>query len=118
MHELEFLFAVPYLSTYKRSQSIRMSCHYVFSSSSKLKECKRQGGFTGAIKGTIVSIWVFLFYFFFHPRWQEGVSAMAGWISEGKIVAKETIVEGFMNTPQALVDQFTGKNLGKMVIKL
>jgi NADPH-dependent curcumin reductase CurA len=35
---------------------------------------------------------------------------------EGKIKTKETIVEGFENTPSALIGLYTGANTGKMVV--
>merc|ERR1719500_348453 len=51
-------------------------------------------------------------------RWQEGVLQMAQWISEGKIKAQETVVEGFENIPDAMAGLFTGANTGKMIVKL
>jgi NADPH-dependent curcumin reductase CurA len=37
---------------------------------------------------------------------------------EGKVKTKETIVDGFENTPTAFSGLFTGANTGKMVVKL
>ena len=51
-------------------------------------------------------------------RWEEGVLQMAQWISEGKIKAQETVVEGFENIPDAMAGLFTGANTGKMIVKL
>ena len=39
-------------------------------------------------------------------------------LGEGKLTYKETIVEGFENTPQAFMDLFNGKNKGKMIVKV
>jgi NADPH-dependent curcumin reductase CurA len=39
-------------------------------------------------------------------------------LQEGKVKTKETIVEGFENTPTAFSGLFTGANTGKMVVKL
>lgn len=43
---------------------------------------------------------------------------MRQWISEGRIRWKETIVEGLENTPKAFVSLFTGKKLGKIIVKV
>lgn len=43
------------------------------------------------------------------------VGELAGLISEGKVTAKETIVEGFENAHEAFIGLFEGKNIGKMV---
>ena len=51
-------------------------------------------------------------------RWDEGVLQMAKWIQDGKIKAKETIVKGFENTPDAFIGLFTGKNTGKMIVQV
>jgi len=43
---------------------------------------------------------------------------MSGWIAEGKIKWRETIVPGIENAPQALISLFTGENIGKMLVKI
>ncbi|TDQ33016.1 NADP-dependent oxidoreductase [Zeaxanthinibacter enoshimensis] len=48
----------------------------------------------------------------------EAINALAGWLKEGKLTYEETIVEGFENIPQAFMDLFSGKNKGKMVVKI
>ncbi len=40
------------------------------------------------------------------------------YLAAGKIKAHETIVNGIENAPQAFIDLFSGKNTGKMVVKL
>ena len=50
-------------------------------------------------------------------RWAEGIIAMAQWIKEGKIKPRETVVEGFENTPAAFIGMLKGENTGKMVVK-
>ena len=37
---------------------------------------------------------------------------------EGKLIVKETVVEGFENTPTAFSGLFSGTNTGKMVVKI
>ncbi|MTI30583.1 NADP-dependent oxidoreductase [Xanthovirga aplysinae] len=51
-------------------------------------------------------------------RVQEGIQHLAKWLGEGKLKYRETVMEGFDNIPQAFLDLFTGKNLGKMVVKV
>jgi len=63
-----------------------------------------------SIEGFLVTRW--------DNRWQEGIMAMAGWISDGSIKARETVMEGFMNAPNALIGLFTGSNTGKMIVKI
>ncbi len=46
------------------------------------------------------------------------IKQLSEWLSAGKLVSKETVVEGFENIPKAFSDLFEGKNIGKMVIKI
>lgn len=48
----------------------------------------------------------------------EGVAALAGWLAEGKIKSKETVSEGFETVAESLVGLFSGKNTGKMIVKV
>jgi NADPH-dependent curcumin reductase CurA len=52
------------------------------------------------------------------PRFAEGVTQLAQWLSAGKLKYAETIVEGFENTPQAFIGLFTGDNLGKQIVRV
>jgi len=49
---------------------------------------------------------------------EHAISELAGWLKSGELKYDETIVEGFDETPQAFIDLFDGKNLGKMVVKV
>lgn len=40
------------------------------------------------------------------------------YLAEGKLHAKETVVQGIEHAPQAFIDLFHGGNIGKMVVKL
>ena len=51
-------------------------------------------------------------------RFPEGIQAMAGWLMEGKIKFETDIVEGLENAPASLERLFSGKNLGKLVVKV
>ena len=52
------------------------------------------------------------------PRMAESVRAIAGWLAAGKLKAREDIVEGLENFPQALGKLFAGENFGKLVLKV
>ena len=51
-------------------------------------------------------------------RAPEATAEMAGWIAEGKLVAREDVVEGFESFPHALQKLFRGENVGKLVLKV
>jgi len=51
-------------------------------------------------------------------RYPEGVKAMAGWIAEGKLKAREDIVDGLETFPETLLKLFSGENFGKLMIKV
>ncbi len=51
-------------------------------------------------------------------RAPEATREMAGWIAEGKLIAREDVVEGFDNFPEALQKLFRGENVGKLVLKV
>ena len=56
--------------------------------------------------------------FQFFDRWKEGLTQMAQWLHEGKIKYRETVVDGFENTPRALIGVLSGDNTGKMLVKV
>jgi hypothetical protein len=43
---------------------------------------------------------------------------LAAWLLEGKIKHREDIQEGIENCPETLNRLFTGKNLGKQMLKI
>ena len=51
-------------------------------------------------------------------RGGEVVPQLGGWMAEGKLKAKETVVEGFEQLPVAINMLFDGRNTGKLVVKL
>jgi len=61
------------------------------------------------VEGFLVGRWV--------DRWMEGLTAMADWVKEGKVKARETVVDGFENMPDAFIGLFTGESTGKMVVR-
>lgn len=62
------------------------------------------------MQGFIVSNYV--------DEFPKAMQHLAGWLAEGKLTYTETIVDGFGNTPNAFIDLFDGKNIGKMVVKI
>lgn len=46
------------------------------------------------------------------------IAGMTGWIADGRITSRDTIVTGLENAPQAFIGLFSGENLGKMLVKL
>ena len=43
---------------------------------------------------------------------------MSRWLSQGKIVVKETVIEGIENAVAAFLGMLRGENVGKMIVKL
>jgi NADPH-dependent curcumin reductase CurA len=60
--------------------------------------------------------------FFIVTEWleefEESARALGGWIKEGKLKYRETVVEGIENAPSAFRMLFTGENFGKLMIKV
>ena len=51
-------------------------------------------------------------------EWEMATKKILDLIIEDRILYKETITNGFENSPQALRDVLTGKNFGKQIIKI
>ena len=51
-------------------------------------------------------------------RFPEGIEAMAGWLLQGKLHFETDIVEGLENIPKTFLRLFSGKNLGKLVVRV
>lgn len=51
-------------------------------------------------------------------RFSESIVQLSAWIREGKIVTRETVLEGFEKMPNAFVGLFNGWNTGKMLLKV
>ncbi len=54
----------------------------------------------------------------YQDKFRDAITQLAGWLQEGKLTYKETVVEGFEHIPQAFIDLFDGKNEGKMIVKV
>jgi NADPH-dependent curcumin reductase CurA len=56
--------------------------------------------------------------FDYAPRYGEAAAEMAQWMATGQLKAKEHIVEGIEQFPEALRMLFDGRNEGKLVLKV
>ena len=56
--------------------------------------------------------------FDYEGRQNEFLGPMRTWLAEGKIKAREDIVEGLENAPKAFMGLLKGENFGKLVVKV
>ena len=56
--------------------------------------------------------------FDFAARYAEAAMAIARWHQEGKLKAREDIVDGLEQFPEALAKLFRGENFGKLILKV
>ena len=56
--------------------------------------------------------------FDYAARYPEGARAIAGWLADGKLKAREDIVDGLETFPETLLKLYHGENFGKLVIKV
>ncbi|SKD08735.1 hypothetical protein SAMN05660461_4611 [Chitinophaga ginsengisegetis] len=54
----------------------------------------------------------------YSSRFGEGFKQLSEWVKAGKIKYTETVEEGFDRLPTALLGLFSGRNSGKMVVKV
>ena len=52
------------------------------------------------------------------PRMGEFIADMGQMVASGQVKERDTVVEGLENTPDAFLGLFTGKNTGKMLVKV
>jgi len=50
--------------------------------------------------------------------WAKALPELAGWVAEGKIKYRESVVEGLENAPRGLIALLQGGNFGKQLVKL
>lgn len=60
----------------------------------------------------------FIIFDDYGPRYPEFLAAMRPWVQDGKVKAREDIVLGLENAPDAFIGLLQGKNFGKLVIQL
>jgi len=56
--------------------------------------------------------------FDWQDRYAEANKALAGYMAQGKLKTRESIVEGIERAPQGFVDLIKGRNFGKQLVKL
>ncbi|XP_076469018.1 prostaglandin reductase 1-like [Babylonia areolata] len=54
----------------------------------------------------------------FAQHYPEAIGQLLQWVKQGKLKYRETITEGFENTPEAFASLFKGANIGKAVVKI
>lgn len=54
----------------------------------------------------------------FAERFGEARGQLAAWLREGRLKHRETIVDGFENTPRAFIAMLRGENIGKQLVRL
>lgn len=48
----------------------------------------------------------------------QATADLTKWLKEGKLKSSQTVVEGFTELPNAFIGLFSGKNTGKMIVKV
>ena len=51
-------------------------------------------------------------------RYPEGIKALAGYLAQGKLKYRESVVEGIENAPKGFIALLKGGNFGKQLVKL
>lgn len=51
-------------------------------------------------------------------RFPEAVQQLTAWYQQGQVTLAETVLDGFDKLPEAFVGLFTGRNTGKMLVKV
>jgi NADPH-dependent curcumin reductase CurA len=56
--------------------------------------------------------------FDYQPRMAEFYRDMGPWLATGQVKARDTVVEGLENMPDAFLGLFEGANVGKMLVRV
>jgi NADPH-dependent curcumin reductase len=57
--------------------------------------------------------------FDYAERYREAAAELAGWMSEGRLISREEVVDGAVDDfPETLLRLFTGENTGKLVLRV
>ena len=48
----------------------------------------------------------------------EAKRTLSGWLAEGALKDMHTFVEGFEHAPEAIMGLFSGRNIGKMLVRV
>ncbi|MFD1634890.1 NADP-dependent oxidoreductase [Haloplanus ruber] len=52
------------------------------------------------------------------PRFDRAAERLAGWVADGDLRHRETVVEGLEHAPEAFLGLFSGDNIGKQVVRV
>jgi NADPH-dependent curcumin reductase CurA len=76
----------------------------------------------GILAGTLlrkrIRMQGFIVFDDYADRWEEFSGAMAEWVRDSKVKAREDVVFGLENAPEAFIGLLEGRNFGKLVIQL
>ena len=78
----------------------------------------RLGVFARAVLSKRLKVQGFIIFNDYAPRFGEFAGQMESWIWENRIKYREDIIEGLENAPEAFIGLLTGKNFGKLVIRV
>lgn len=62
------------------------------------------------VQGMIVFDW--------QKRYAEGIQELSGYLAQGKLKYRESVVQGLENAPRGLIELLKGGNFGKQLVKL
>jgi len=62
------------------------------------------------VQGMIVFDW--------QKRYGEGIQELGGYLAQGKLKYRESVVEGLENAPRGLIELLKGGNFGKQLVRL
>jgi NADPH-dependent curcumin reductase CurA len=54
----------------------------------------------------------------YEARFEEAVTALAGWIREGRLKYREDIHEGIESAPGSIEKLYSGDHAGKLIIRV
>lgn len=78
----------------------------------------RLGAFTRTVLSKRLKVQGFIIFNDYAPRFSEFTGQMESWLFENKIKFREDIVDGLENAPEAFMGLLTGKNFGKLIIRV
>ena len=53
-----------------------------------------------------------------YDRYPEFVAEMGGWLRDGAVRYRETVVDGIESAPRAFIGLLEGENVGKMLVRV
>ncbi|MCC6383431.1 MAG: hypothetical protein IT304_13070 [Dehalococcoidia bacterium] len=56
--------------------------------------------------------------FDFAKKYGPALAQMAEWVRAGRLINRETVIDGIENTPRAFLGMMRGENTGKMIVRI